>query len=169
MVFRITILSLAACLWAGCNSSGDRATHGVSGDTVTAPCAVFTEEIAAGLGNGPYKTGEPTVEGAVSLCVRGGGMKAPIHGATARFERMTKEQFLSRACKSPIDPETRSPLYAVDTLTGLHEAACSFKPFGEQYVGIQVLTASGWAITVGSAPEDKCLAAIESMIPHLPE
>jgi hypothetical protein len=170
MLNRFAPLCLAACLWVGCNSAADNANAtGATGDKVTAPCAVFTEEMASVLGNGPYKAGEPTVDGPVSLCVRGGDVSAPIHGATARFERMTKDQFLAQACKTPIDPETKAPLYEVDILTGLHEAACRFKPFGEQYVGIQVLTRSGWAILVGSAPEEKCLAAIEAMIPKLPK
>lgn len=112
---RLFPLALAAWLAAGCDSSRDHATEGPNGDSVTAPCAVFTEE-----------------------------------------------------GKTPLDPETQAPLYDVDTLTGIHEAACRFKPFGDRHVGIQVLTRSGWAILVGSAPEAECLAAIEAMIPHLP-
>jgi hypothetical protein len=169
MLSPIALLCLGACLWVGCNSSGENATAGVSGDTVTAPCAVFTEEMAQALGNGPYKAGEPSVRGPVSLCVRGGDVSAPIYGATARFEKMTKDQFLDQSCKSPVDPETQAPLYDVDTLANLHVAACRFKLYGEKHVGLQVLTQSGWAIMVGSAPEEKCLAAIEAMIPKLPK
>ena len=85
------------------------------------------------------------------------------------FSVMQPDQFLDQSCKSPLDPETQAPLYVVDTLANLHEAACRFKLFGEKHVGLQVLTRSGWAIMVGSAPEDKCLAAIEAMIPKLPK
>jgi hypothetical protein len=166
---RIVILA-AACLWVGCNSSGDNATDSHPGDTVTAPCAIFTEEIAQALGNGPYKAGQPTVQGSVSICMRIGETSAPnMYGATARFEKMTKDQFLGLSCKTPIDPETQTPYYDVDTLAGIHEAACRFKPYGEEHVGIQVLTSSGWAVMVGSASQRKCLAAIEAMIPKLPK
>jgi hypothetical protein len=161
---------LAAGALAGCNSGDsvtDSPTQGAA--VVSNPCELFNEEIAQGLGNGPYLAGSQTVTAKVSICQRVGDVKAPnMFGATARFERMTKEEFLGMACSVPLNPETNQPLYDVDTLAGIHVAACRFKPYGEANVGISVLTESGWAVMVGSAPEAKCLAAIEKLVPKLP-
>lgn len=161
------LLALTLSLVTGCNGGTD--TPDPNAASIQAPCDFFTEEIAAGLGNGPYKSGIATVNSRVSICQRVGEVGAAnIYGATVRFEKMSKGDFLGQACKVPLNPETNQALYDVDTLDGIHVAACRFKPFGEEYVGISVLDESGWAVMVGSAPQAKCLEAIEKMLPKLP-
>ena len=179
---RIAALTLLmAGLWTGCSKSdaGGSSEHphpaatGVhvrSAAYIENPCGIFTEEIARSLGNGPYGPGTPTVRKPVAICTYMGSSQAPnIYGATVRFKRMSKQDFLASSCEVPINKDSGKPYYDVDTLEGIHEAACRFKPFGEVFVGLQVLTKSGWAINVGSAPQEKALAAIEAMIPMLPD
>lgn len=139
------------------------------GSRVENPCAVFDEGIAESLGNGPYLPGQASASGASTTCYRAAAAKAPnLHGATARFEKMSRKDFLARACSAPADPETGRPLYEVELLPGYYEAACRFLPLSDGKVGLSVLTASGWAVMVGSAPEAECRAVVEKLVPNLP-
>jgi hypothetical protein len=163
-------LAITALLLVGCEGRSSTSENAVpAASRVENPCAVFDEGIAEGLGNGPYLPGQSSVSGASTTCYRPAHAQAPnLHGATARFERMSRQDFLAKACAAPTDPETGRPLYTVELLSGYHAAACRFMPFGEGRVGLSVLTESGWAVMVGSAPESHCRAAVEKIVSNLP-
>lgn len=162
----VSFFAASACLWIGCSGSDDPAGAPVGGSaTIKAPCDLFTLDIATGIGNGPYKDPTTDVAGSVSVCTYLGTAQSPnIHGALARFEKMSKSSFHA-SCSVGKKPDG-TPYGGADLI---NDTTCVYNVLSDiNHVAVSVLTASGWAVYVNSSTQAKCQVAIEVMVPKLP-
>lgn len=149
---------LAACL---CGSPAVAAPASPAPNPASAPCDLFTVELAGMLQAGPYEPGKPQLAGPVAICWRyPDGTRKGAQAVFARFEKMSKESFTDAACRSPISK--------VNRVSGIGEAACAFELGDGGLVSLAVLTKSGWVVQVGNATLDKCKAVITKVMPKLP-
>lgn len=161
-----SVLAVAACASIGCSGSDDPAgVPGGDAASIKAPCDLFTLDIATGIGNGPYRAPTTDVVGSVSVCTYVGTPESPsIHGALARFEKMSKSSFHA-SCSVGKKPDG-TPYGGADLI---NDTTCVYDVLSDiNHVAVSVLTTGGWAVYVNSSTQAKCLAAIESLVPKLP-
>ena len=168
---RIIPSLLASALLVACNSGGGGNT-GVGPDTMgkkTVPnaCSMFTEDIAALLGTAPFDPPSDNTVGTVSMCQR--ISDKPVigvdQGTYARIELVgSLDAFQKYSCTAPSD--TSYGKFEFTKVDGIGEAACEVK-WGS-IIGVTAYQ-NGYAVQVGNSTREKCIQALNKMLPKLPK